>query len=29
MGILFGNMQIGESNEDVNYIQEKPKGIGK
>ena len=28
MGILFGNMQIGESNEDVNYIQEKPKGIG-
>ena len=28
MGILFGNMQIGESNEDVNYVQEKPKGIG-
>ena len=25
MGILFGNMQIGESNEDVNYVQEKPK----
>lgn len=28
MDILFGNMLIGQSNEEINYIQEKPKGIG-
>ena len=29
MDILFGSMQIGQSGEEVNYIPERPKGIGK
>ena len=28
MDIQFGNMQIGESGEEVKYIPERPKGIG-